>query len=108
MKKPIVSAVCQERLGDTEENERELLAAESMDPDWPLPLMDLARIASDRGDVERGLGRLCAAQAPAPAIRWWNCCRRIGPSHAATSAAMSRAGAGPAASTRNAIWAANS
>jgi SEC-C motif len=29
-----------------------------MDPDWPLPLIDLARIASDRGDVERGLGLL--------------------------------------------------
>jgi len=51
-------AVALERLGDIEESERELLAAESMDPDWPLPLIDLARIASDRGDVERGLGLL--------------------------------------------------
>jgi hypothetical protein len=51
-------AVSLERIGDIEEAERELLAAESMDPDWPLPLIDLARIASDRGDVERGLGLL--------------------------------------------------
>ena len=32
-------------------------------PDWPLPLIDLARIASDRGDVERGLGLLRRAGA---------------------------------------------
>jgi tetratricopeptide (TPR) repeat protein len=51
-------AVALERLGDTEEAERELLAAESMDPDWPLPLINLARFASDRGDVERGLALL--------------------------------------------------
>jgi tetratricopeptide (TPR) repeat protein len=51
-------AVALERLGDIEEAERELLAAESMDPDWPLPLIDLARFASDRGDVERGLALL--------------------------------------------------
>ncbi len=34
-----------------------------MDPDWPLPLIDLARIACDRGDVERGLGLLRRAGA---------------------------------------------
>ena len=51
-------AVALERIGDIEEAERELLAAESMNPDWPLPLIDLARIASDRGDVERGLALL--------------------------------------------------
>jgi tetratricopeptide (TPR) repeat protein len=51
-------AVALERLGDTEEAERELLAAESMNPDWPLALIDLARIASDRGDAERGLALL--------------------------------------------------
>lgn len=56
-------AVSLERIGETEEGERELLAAESMDPDWPLPLIDLARIASDRGDVERGLGLLRRAGA---------------------------------------------
>ena len=56
-------AVALERIGDIEEAERELLAAESMDPDWPLPLIDLARIACDRGDVERGLGLLRRAGA---------------------------------------------
>ena len=56
-------AVSLERIGDIEEAERELLAAESMDPDWPLPLIDLARIASDRGDVDRGLGLLRRAGA---------------------------------------------
>ncbi|KZS70235.1 hypothetical protein A4G29_17185 [Mycobacterium kansasii] len=56
-------AVALERIGDIEAAEHELLAAESMDPDWPLPLFDLARIASDRGDVERGLALLRRAGA---------------------------------------------
>lgn len=56
-------AVALERIGDIEEAERELLAAESMDPDWPLPLLDLARFASDRGDVEHGLALLRRAEA---------------------------------------------
>jgi hypothetical protein len=56
-------AVALERIGDIDAAERELLAAESMDPDWPLPLFDLARIASDRGDVERGLSLLHRAGA---------------------------------------------
>jgi tetratricopeptide (TPR) repeat protein len=56
-------AVALERIGDIEAAERELLAAESMDPDWPLPLLDLARFASDRGDVERGLALLRRAGA---------------------------------------------
>jgi hypothetical protein len=56
-------AVALERIGDIEVAERELLAAESMNPDWPLPLFDLARIASDRGDVERGLALLRRAGA---------------------------------------------
>jgi tetratricopeptide (TPR) repeat protein len=56
-------AVALARIGDIDEAERELLAAESMDPDWPLPLFDLARIASDRGDVERGLALLHRAGA---------------------------------------------
>jgi len=47
-----------ERLGDIEEAEASLLAAESLDPSWPLTLMSLARYASDRGDVERGLSLL--------------------------------------------------
>lgn len=56
-------AVALERMGDIESAEQELLAAESMDTDWPLPLYDLARIASDRGDVERGLALLRRAGA---------------------------------------------
>ena len=56
-------AVALERIGDIEAAERELLAAESMDTDWPPPLFDLARIASDRGDVERGLALLHRAGA---------------------------------------------
>ena len=56
-------AVALERIGDIDAAERELLAAESMDVDWPLPLFDLARIASDRGDVERGLALLRRAGA---------------------------------------------
>ncbi len=56
-------AVAYERTGDIDAAERELLAAESMDIDWPLPLLDLARIASDRGDAERGLALLRRAGA---------------------------------------------
>lgn len=56
-------AVALEGIGDIGAAERELLAAESMDPDWPWPLLDLARIASDRGDVERGLALLRRAGA---------------------------------------------
>ncbi|MDI3315413.1 MAG: SEC-C domain-containing protein [Mycobacterium sp.] len=56
-------AVALERVGDLEAAERDLLAAESMDPGWPLPLLDLARIASDRGDAERGLALLRRAGA---------------------------------------------
>ncbi|HWT49063.1 MAG TPA: SEC-C domain-containing protein, partial [Mycobacterium sp.] len=56
-------AVALERIGDIDAAERELLAAESMDPDWPLPLFDLARFASDRGDVEHGLALLRRAGA---------------------------------------------
>ena len=56
-------AAALERIGDIAAAEAELLAAESMDPDWPLPLFDLARIASDRGDVERGLALLRRAGA---------------------------------------------
>ncbi|PRC47226.1 hypothetical protein C6A85_86030, partial [Mycobacterium sp. ITM-2017-0098] len=56
-------SVALERIGDIEAAERALLAAETMDTDWPLPLYDLARIASDRGDVERGLALLSRAGA---------------------------------------------
>jgi hypothetical protein len=51
-------AVAHERMGDIDTAEREFLAAESMDPDWVLPLLDLARFASDRGDAERGIALL--------------------------------------------------
>jgi len=54
-----------ERLGDIEQAEASLLAAESLDPSWPLTLMSLARYASDRGDAERGLLLLRRAGAPA-------------------------------------------
>lgn len=53
-----LQAMACEGLGDVAGSERELSAAESLDPDWPLPLLALARIASDRGDAEAGLGLL--------------------------------------------------
>ena len=53
-----------ERLGDIERAEQTYLAAESLDPSWPLTLMSLARYASDRGDAERGLALLRRAGAP--------------------------------------------
>ncbi|WP_024440939.1 SEC-C domain-containing protein [Mycobacterium sp. UM_WGJ] len=58
-------AVALERAGDVAGFERELLAAEAMDGQWPLPLLDLAGIASDRGDAETGLALLRRAGAPA-------------------------------------------
>jgi hypothetical protein len=54
-----------ERLGDIAQAEAALLAAESLDPAWPLTLMSLARYASDRGDAEGGLGLLRRAGAAA-------------------------------------------
>ncbi len=56
-------AVALEGSGDIDAAERELLAAESMNPNWPLVLIDLARIASDRGDAEGGLALLRRAGA---------------------------------------------
>jgi tetratricopeptide (TPR) repeat protein len=58
-------AVALERIGNIEEAERQLLAAESMDTDWGPVLFDLARFASDRGDAERGLSLLRRAGAAA-------------------------------------------
>ncbi len=58
-------AVAMERDGDIAGSERALLAAEALDGDWPPALRDLARIASDRGDVEAGLALLRRAGAPA-------------------------------------------
>lgn len=56
-------AVAYDRTGDIGAAERELLAAESMNTDWPPVLADLAGIASDRGDAERGLALLRRAGA---------------------------------------------
>jgi tetratricopeptide (TPR) repeat protein len=53
-----------ERLGHIEEAEAAYQAAESLDPDWPLTLVDLARYASDRGDAGGGLSLLRRADAP--------------------------------------------
>ncbi len=76
----------------------ELLAAESMDTEWPPPLLDLARIASDRGDAERAS---CAAPAPNldhPLVRAPG--GHSSPAALATWAATRRAGAGRAASAK--------
>ncbi len=54
-----------ERLGDVAAAEDAYDAALSMDSESPLPLFELARIASDRGDAERGLSLLRRAGAPA-------------------------------------------
>jgi len=53
-----------ERLGDIDQAEQSYLAAESLDPSWPLTLLSLARYASDRGNAERGLALLRRAGAP--------------------------------------------
>lgn len=53
-----------EALGDCEEAEATLHAAESLDPSWPPALLSLARYAGDRGDAERGLALLRRAGAP--------------------------------------------
>lgn len=57
-------ALALEQLGEVEAAESQLLAAESMDPDWPMTLLELARFASDRGDAERGLSLLHRAGIP--------------------------------------------
>jgi hypothetical protein len=57
-------AKAQELLGDVATAEKTLLAAESLDPEWPLPLFDLARYAFDRGDIPRGLSLLERMGAP--------------------------------------------
>jgi len=53
-----------ERLGQILAAETSFLAAQSLDPDWPLALLELARYASDRGDATRGLDLLRRAGAP--------------------------------------------
>ncbi len=64
-----LGAVALERIGDIDAAEHELLAAESMDPDWPLPLLDLARFASDRGRrrARVGVAAPCRRQGRPPA-----------------------------------------
>ncbi|TCO53129.1 SEC-C metal-binding domain-containing protein [Actinocrispum wychmicini] len=52
-----------ERLGDVAQAEAHYQAAEELDPEWPLALVDLARYASDRGDAARGLALLRRAGA---------------------------------------------
>ncbi|MGH3856732.1 MAG: SEC-C metal-binding domain-containing protein [Pseudonocardiaceae bacterium] len=47
-----------EALADLTQAEAAYHAAESVDPQWPLALFDLARYASDRGDAARGLALL--------------------------------------------------
>ena len=71
------------------------------------PLFDLARFASDRGDAEQGLSLLRRAGAP-PDDPMVELLERHRASRGRTSAATRRAGAGRAASTRNATSAANS
>lgn len=53
-----------ERLGDVIAAEEEFEAAFTLDASSPLALFELARIASDRGNVERGLSLLRRAGAP--------------------------------------------
>ncbi|MGH3897261.1 MAG: SEC-C metal-binding domain-containing protein [Pseudonocardiaceae bacterium] len=47
-----------ERLAELTQAEAAYHAAESLDPQWPPALVDLARYASDRGDAPRGLALL--------------------------------------------------
>jgi hypothetical protein len=58
-------AKAHELLGEIETAEQVLLQAESLDPEWPMTVFDLARYASDRGDAERGLALLRRIDAPA-------------------------------------------
>ncbi len=51
-------AKAQERAGRVLDAEASLEAAYSLDPQWAPVLADLARFASDRGDVERGISLL--------------------------------------------------
>lgn len=52
-----------ERLGEIGEAEAAYDAALRLDPSWPPALYEMARIASDRGDAERGLVLLRRADA---------------------------------------------
>jgi tetratricopeptide (TPR) repeat protein len=50
--------------GRLEDAERHLRAARDSDPDHPMALFELARIASDRGDARRALGHLRRLDLP--------------------------------------------
>jgi tetratricopeptide (TPR) repeat protein len=50
--------------GRLEDAERHLRAAHDSDPDHPMALFDLARMASDRGDARRALGHLRRLDLP--------------------------------------------
>lgn len=50
-----------EHLGEIDRAEHAFRAAETLDASWPLSLLSLARIASDRGQAERGLSLLLRA-----------------------------------------------
>lgn len=52
-----------DRLGNVLEAEEAYYSALGLNPDWSPALFDLARIASDRGDAERGLSLLRRADA---------------------------------------------
>lgn len=54
-----------ERLGRVTEAETAYQEAESLDPDWPPALIDLAHYASDRGEAARSLALLRRAGVPA-------------------------------------------
>lgn len=54
-----------ELLGETAEAEAALESALTADEDWEPALLDLARYAADRGDVERALSLLRRAEVPA-------------------------------------------
>ncbi|OMB94431.1 hypothetical protein A5733_14815 [Mycobacterium sp. NS-7484] len=58
-----LQAVALERTGAVEQAEQQLLQAESLDTTWEPVLFNLARFASDRGDVERALSLLRRAGA---------------------------------------------
>jgi tetratricopeptide (TPR) repeat protein len=58
-------AKAHERLGGLSQAEQAYSDAQTLDPDWPPVLWDLARYASDRGDATRGLSLLRRAGAPA-------------------------------------------
>ena len=90
-----------ERLADLTQAEAAYHAAESIDPQWAPALVDLARFASDRGDAARGLALLRRAGTP-PEHELVDLLERFQAVPRPDLGPTSRAGADPAASTRNA------